>query len=69
MHHLVCTDGSKGTWDADADTAALALRREDEQREAARRLAGDHAGSVAFLRYVDGELAADPRRRRPRRAR
>ena len=21
VHHLVCTDGSKGTWDADADTA------------------------------------------------
>ena len=32
-------------------------RREDEQREAARRLGGDAAGSVAFLRYVDGELA------------
>jgi LmbE family N-acetylglucosaminyl deacetylase len=56
VHHLVCTDGSKGTWDADADTAALAQRREDEQREAARRLAGDHVGSVGFLRYVDGDL-------------
>ena len=56
VHHLVCTDGSKGTWDADADTTALAARREDEQRDAARRLAGDRAGEVRFLRAVDGEL-------------
>ena len=56
IHHLVCTDGSKGTWDVDADTVALAARREDEQREAARRLGGDHAGTVVFLRQVDGEL-------------
>jgi LmbE family N-acetylglucosaminyl deacetylase len=57
VHHLVLTDGSKGTWDALADTAALAMRREDEQAEAARRIAGDRSGSVVFLRYVDGELA------------
>ena len=57
VHHLVLTDGSKGTWDPSADTAALAARREDEQCEAARRIGGDNAGSVAFLRYVDGELA------------
>jgi LmbE family N-acetylglucosaminyl deacetylase len=62
VHHLVLTDGSKGTWDPNADIVALAARREDEQWEAARRLAGDTpsssaAGSVAFLRYVDGELA------------
>ncbi len=57
VHHVVCTDGSKGTWDAHADTVALARRREDEQTEATRRLAGDNAGTVGFLRYVDGELA------------
>ncbi len=56
VHHLVCTDGSKGTWDASADTRALAVRRETEQREAARRLAGERAGEVRFLGYVDGEL-------------
>lgn len=56
VHHLVCTDGSKGTWDVDADVAALALRRQDEQREAARRLAGTNAGECRFLGYVDGEL-------------
>ena len=33
IHHLVCTDGSKGTWDPDADTAALVKRRQDEQRQ------------------------------------
>lgn len=56
VHHLVCTDGSKGTWDVDADTTALAARREAEQREAARRLAGSNAGKVVFLRQIDGEL-------------
>ena len=56
VHHLVCTDGSKGTWDVDADTAALVHRRQAEQREAARRLAGANAGRVVFLGEVDGEL-------------
>jgi LmbE family N-acetylglucosaminyl deacetylase len=56
VHHLVCTDGSKGTWDPDADVAALVARRQEEQREAARRLAGDNAGTVVFLGFVDGEL-------------
>ena len=56
VHHLILTDGSKGTWNPDADTAALAATREVEQREAARRLAGTHAGAVVFLGQVDGEL-------------
>jgi LmbE family N-acetylglucosaminyl deacetylase len=59
IHHLVCTDGSKGTWDAKADPVALASRRQDEQRGAARRLAGPAAGEVRFLGYVDGELDSD----------
>jgi LmbE family N-acetylglucosaminyl deacetylase len=59
VHHLVCTDGSKGTWDAGADVVALAARRQDEQREAARRLAGDRAGEVVFLGRIDGELDDD----------
>jgi LmbE family N-acetylglucosaminyl deacetylase len=59
VHHLVCTDGSKGTWDASADKVALAARRQIEQREAARRLAGDRAGACEFLGYVDGELDSD----------
>ncbi len=56
VHHLVCTDGSKGTWDVNADTDALVIRRRDEQREAARRLSGANAGEVVFLDQIDGEL-------------
>ena len=56
VHHLVLTDGSKGTWDAHADTKRLIATRQTEQREAARRLAGEHAGEVVFLGQVDGEL-------------
>ena len=51
---LVCTDGSKGTWDANADIAALVERRQAEQAEAARRLGA--TGEVRFLGEVDGEL-------------
>jgi LmbE family N-acetylglucosaminyl deacetylase len=57
LHHLVCTDGSKGSWDVSADTTVLVARRRDEQREAARRLGG--TGEVRFLDVVDGELEAD----------
>jgi len=58
IHHLVLTDGSKGTWNADADTHGLIATRQSEQREAARRLAGPSSslGSVTFLGQVDGEL-------------
>lgn len=59
VHHLVCTDGSKGTWDPAADAAALAARRQIEQREAARRLAGEQVGDCVFLGFVDGELTSD----------
>ena len=53
IHHLVCTDGSKGTWDPDADTAALVATRQLEQRRAAQILGG---GDVTFLGRVDGDL-------------
>lgn len=59
VHHLVCTDGSKGTWDPGADIEALVTRRRDEQREAARLLSGPRAGEVIFLDRVDGELEND----------
>jgi LmbE family N-acetylglucosaminyl deacetylase len=59
IHHLVCTDGSKGTWDPDADTSSLVVRRREEQREAAWRLAGARSGEVVFLDRVDGELGND----------
>lgn len=62
VDHLICTDGSKGTWDENADTAALVGIRQEEQREAARRLGA--TGTVWFLDAVDGELTSDLDRRR-----
>jgi LmbE family N-acetylglucosaminyl deacetylase len=54
IHHLVLTDGSKGSWDAALDRHGdLVTTRRAEQREAARRLGGGH---VDFLDFVDGEL-------------
>jgi LmbE family N-acetylglucosaminyl deacetylase len=49
----ICTDGSKGTWDADADLDALRALRQTEQRAAADVLG---ATDVLFLGFVDGEL-------------
>lgn len=54
IHHLVLTDGSKGTWNPDADIAELIRTRREEQTEAARRLGG--RDDVCFLDHVDGEL-------------
>jgi hypothetical protein len=54
VHHLVCTDGSKGTWNPDADIDALIETRQAEQRNAARALGA--TGEVVFLGHVDGEL-------------
>jgi LmbE family N-acetylglucosaminyl deacetylase len=61
VHHLICTDGSKGTWDADADIAALVAIRQEEQRRAARALGA--TGEVTFLGWPDGELEAGLRQR------
>ena len=54
VHVLICTDGGKGTWDVNADTNALIVRRQTEQQEAARRLGA--TGEVRFLGAEDGEL-------------
>jgi LmbE family N-acetylglucosaminyl deacetylase len=54
VHHLVLTDGSKGTWNPDTDTTALIAQRQIEQREAARRLGAQ--GEVVFMHQVDGDL-------------
>ncbi|MGH9177028.1 MAG: PIG-L deacetylase family protein [Acidimicrobiales bacterium] len=56
VHHLVCTDGSKGTWDPDEDVIALVALRQEEQRAASRALGGK--GRVVFLGWPDGELEA-----------
>ena len=50
---VVCTDGSKGTWDPQADIAQLVARRASEQQAAAAVLG---ANRVEFLDAVDGEL-------------
>ena len=62
VHHLILTDGSKGTWDPAADPAVLVAEREREQRAAARRLGGAEDG-VHFLRWPDGELEPGLRQR------
>ncbi len=54
VHHLVCTDGSKGSWDPEEDVDALVAARQDEQRAAAKALGA--TGEVVFLGAVDGEL-------------
>jgi LmbE family N-acetylglucosaminyl deacetylase len=61
VHHLICTDGSKGTWDVHADLPALVVRRQHEQRAAAAALGA--TGQVVFLRWVDGELDSGLRQR------
>ena len=59
--HLVCTDGSKGSWDPDEDVALLVATRQEEQRAAARALGGK--GEVVFLGGPDGELESGVRQR------
>lgn len=54
---VVCTDGSKGTWDPSADLDALVALRQTEARDAAAVLGA--TGQVVFLGRVDGELEND----------
>ena len=51
---VVCTDGSKGTWDPSADLNELIATRQREQADAARTLGA--TGTVGFCGWVDGEL-------------
>jgi LmbE family N-acetylglucosaminyl deacetylase len=59
--HVVCTDGSKGTWDPEADLERLVAVRQDEQRAASVALGG--TGDVEFLGWRDGELDNGPAQR------
>ena len=61
VHHLVCTDGSKGTWDPRHDPAELVALRQIEQRDAAAALGA--TGEVVFLGWPDGELDSSLRQR------
>jgi LmbE family N-acetylglucosaminyl deacetylase len=62
LHHLVLTDGSKGSWDPDADLDALVKARQQESEAAADVIDGRSHGTdrrhdrVLFLGRVDGEL-------------
>ena len=56
VHHLVLTDGSKGTWDRGMDQSVLVEVRKAEQRTAATILGGT---GVVFLGKIDGELNSD----------
>jgi len=62
VHHLLCTDGSKGSWDPDADLTQLVQTRQEEQRLAARTVGA--SGDVVFLGWHDGELEAGLTQRR-----
>jgi LmbE family N-acetylglucosaminyl deacetylase len=64
IHHLILTDGSKGTWAADDDLGVLVETRHEEQRQAARVLGGGGDGEVHFLDWPDGELEAGIAQRR-----
>lgn len=61
IHHLVFTDGSKGTWDPGVDPAELVVRRRAEQRAAAVALGA--RGEVVFCGWTDGELESGLRER------
>jgi LmbE family N-acetylglucosaminyl deacetylase len=61
IFHLICTDGSKGTWDPAADPAELVVTRRTEQRAASLALGGK--GEVIFLGWPDGELESGLRQR------
>lgn len=61
VSYLVCTDGSKGTWDPDADLVELVAQRQVEQRAAAKAVGA--TGEVVFLGWPDGELDSGLRQR------
>lgn len=61
IHHLICTDGSKGSWDPGQDGAELVAIRRQEQRNASLALGGK--GEVTFLGWPDGELESGLRQR------
>jgi LmbE family N-acetylglucosaminyl deacetylase len=72
IHHLILTDGSKGSWAPDADLSLLVAERADECRAAAAVIDGTgHRNSsdqspdrVLYLSRVDGELDNGPTERR-----
>jgi LmbE family N-acetylglucosaminyl deacetylase len=70
VHHLVLTDGSKGSWDPDRQLSDLVAERRAECLAAADIIDGRtgddgrHDDRVLFLDRVDGELVAGADERR-----
>jgi LmbE family N-acetylglucosaminyl deacetylase len=70
VHHLILTDGSKGSWDPGADLVRLIADRQHECRAAAAVIDGVGEASesdedrVVFLHQVDGELVNGVAQRR-----
>jgi len=58
---VICTDGGKGSFNPDEDSAQLAARRRIEQQNAADDLG---IREVVFLDYFDGELESTPQLRK-----
>src|SRR2546421_9788048 len=61
IQHLICTDGSKGSWDPAENTVRLVAVRQEEQRNASPALGGK--GEGVFLAWPDGERGAGLRPR------
>ncbi len=57
VNYLICTDGSKGTWNPNCDQNQLIQDREREQRNAAQSIGA--TGQIIFLGHTDGELSSD----------
>ena len=53
---LICTDGSKGSWDPSSNPDQLTAVRKTEQRTSADKLGV--SGELVFLDLIDGELNA-----------
>ncbi len=56
LRYVLCTSGDKGASDPRVNPAELAKIREQEQRNAARVLAGGREVECVYLRYPDGML-------------
>lgn len=59
VHLVICTDGSKGSWDPEADLSQLVATRQVEERNAARELGA--TGEVVFMGWTDGEVETTQR--------
>lgn len=59
INYLICTDGSKGSWNENEDTSALIKTRQSEQKAAFKKIADGSMGQIVFLNWTDGELESN----------